>query len=411
MLIASDKMTASKAAQVAAATVYVLIPVFNRWKLTQACLSSLSATRLPESAGLRVVVIDDGSTDDTPQALPREFPGVEVLQGDGELWWTGAMELAVDHLRPRFGANDYVMALNNDSLVAPDTIERLIEVSRARGGAMVAAMAKETDRYLHVGGRFVWRGLSPGRLLWHTDKEVEDLPPVIDAHFLFGHATIMPASVFDKVGNFMARRYPQYFGDTEFTYRAYKAGVPMVVSTDTVVDCCEDEGSTGLHFGHSLQPSLAKLNDFLFSKKSAFNLPGTWRFASQHAPGNFPRIWALKLCTYNTLLGLVPYFNKYSLLGHAKHGFTNLSNLAVRPTPVDARELAKAGFTPDELLDAKVITRSTRWQGCYSLLDDGRAWPEGYRERLEPLLRNSYRLSRRLFWPIIYATKRSQLRE
>lgn len=387
-------------------TVYALIPVFNRWKYTRACLTALAASRLPEGMRLTPVVIDDGSSDETPRALPAEFPEARVITGDGNLWWTGAMALAVDTLSPGFAAGDYVLLLNNDSLTAPDTVARLIEVSRRRGGAMVAAMAREADRHLHVGGRFVWRGMSPGRVLWQTEEDIAGLPPEMEAHFLFGHATIMPAGALGLAGNFNPRGYPQYYGDTEFSYRAHKAGVPLVVATGIVVDCYEDQESTGLHFGHAAEPSLAGLRDFLFSVKSAFNLPGTWRFASEHAPGPFPRFWALKICAHNTMLGLAPFFNKYNALRPLKAAFVHCANLSSRPTPVSGRELAKAGFTAEELLAAGVLIPSTRWRGHYSLLDDGRPWPEGLRGRLEPLLRKTYRLGRRLAWPLIYAFRR-----
>ena len=41
---------------------YVVIPVFNRWRYTRACLESL---RQQTSQAFRVVVVDDGSTDET----------------------------------------------------------------------------------------------------------------------------------------------------------------------------------------------------------------------------------------------------------------------------------------------------------------------------------------------------------
>ena len=46
----------------------VIIPVFNQWELTRACLKALAATT--EGKAIEVIVVDNASSDETPEACP-----------------------------------------------------------------------------------------------------------------------------------------------------------------------------------------------------------------------------------------------------------------------------------------------------------------------------------------------------
>lgn len=59
--------------------IYNIIPVFNRWQYTEACLLSLSRQ---VHRNFKVVVVDLGSTDGTSDAIAKNFPDFIVLNGD-----------------------------------------------------------------------------------------------------------------------------------------------------------------------------------------------------------------------------------------------------------------------------------------------------------------------------------------
>jgi len=91
----------------------VIIPVFNRRETTLKCLGLLKNNVLiPNNSLINIIVVDDGSTDGTAAAIKLAFPDVKILNGDGNLWWTGAINMGVEFaLSQDF---DYLLTRLND---------------------------------------------------------------------------------------------------------------------------------------------------------------------------------------------------------------------------------------------------------------------------------------------------------
>lgn len=340
--------------------VFVVIPVHNRLAFTRQCLERLRRT---EFAGtLTVVIVDDGSTDGTSAALAQDFPEVRVIAGDGTLWWTGAMARAIDVLRAEFGADDYVLTLNNDTLVHPDTIACLVETSRRHGGAMVAARAREASgRAIATGARMLW-----GRTLAISigDRKGDD-EGLIEADVLFGRATLIPAGVFARVGNFAARDFPQYWGDSDFSLRAKRAGIAQLVCPAARVACIEDPRTTGIHFAGTHEVSFAQAFRMLTSRRSNLGVFYAVRFMMTHAPRG-RRLWCATAMVWrntHTVLAMSPlrriYLRAISPFRRLSPYFAPLLRALrvadCRPVHLTRPELTNLGYDTDELLANEVI--------------------------------------------------------
>lgn len=99
----------------------ILLPVHNRRAVTLAALRRLAEDRVTEWAS--VLVIDDGSTDETARAIQQEHPGVEILRGDGQWWWGGAMRRGMEWAAARRAERIYW--LNDDCAPPPGGLRQL----------------------------------------------------------------------------------------------------------------------------------------------------------------------------------------------------------------------------------------------------------------------------------------------
>jgi N-acetylglucosaminyl-diphospho-decaprenol L-rhamnosyltransferase len=107
------------------ASIDVVIPAFNRWDLTESCLAHLAA----QTVAHRVIVVENGSTDQTREALRREWPGVSVVELDHNHSFTRAVNVGV-----MAGDGDHLVLLNNDVDLRPDCLEHLLALLEADPG-------------------------------------------------------------------------------------------------------------------------------------------------------------------------------------------------------------------------------------------------------------------------------------
>ena len=102
--------------------VYVITLNWNRRDNTLECLDSL--TRLTYS-NLRWLVVDNGSTDSSPQAVAECFPQIEQIRNERNLGFAGGFNVGLRHALRREA--DLVFMVNNDALIAPEAMEALVQ--------------------------------------------------------------------------------------------------------------------------------------------------------------------------------------------------------------------------------------------------------------------------------------------
>lgn len=217
--------------------IYVLIPVFNRLHHTQRVIESLRAqTRASE---VRIVVINDGSTDGTRDFLAAQAD-VTTLEGDGSLWWGGAIDFGLRQVLPTASPEDYVLFLNNDTWFASDYIETLVRVSRDGGAAAVGSVIHEVNRddpLVSIGPRININRIAVWDLLTELPAQERREPkPVYQVDALSGRGTLYPVGLFKVHGGMRPWLLPHYLADYEIAMRfARDARTPLLVSSQAVV--------------------------------------------------------------------------------------------------------------------------------------------------------------------------------
>jgi len=173
-------------------------------------------------------VDDEGSA--SGEELAREFSGVEVIRTQAPAWWTGCIVRGVERALER--GDRAVLFFNQDVTCAPDYFDRLAEAASRHPGALIGSAvlyAQEPGRVWSAGGAVEWwrrgiRGL-------HHGESVSRLPAEpFDVDWLFGMGTSVPCEVFREIGLPDDRRFPQAWGDVDFTLRARRAGHRLVVA-------------------------------------------------------------------------------------------------------------------------------------------------------------------------------------
>jgi len=110
----------------------VVIVTFKRWELTESCLRHLQAQSVPHS----LIVVDNGSQDDTADNLRASFPDAKVVVLETNLGFPAACNRGV-----AAGSADVIVLLNNDVDVRPDFLEKLVRPFEAdRQVGSVAAL-------------------------------------------------------------------------------------------------------------------------------------------------------------------------------------------------------------------------------------------------------------------------------
>jgi GT2 family glycosyltransferase len=258
--------------------IYIVIPVHNRWDATEECLDSIDCQTYKN---FQVVLVDDGSTDGTSSYVKMKYPEVVLLKGDGNLWWTGATNLGVCNSLQCARDNDYVLTLNNDTVLPATYLSTMIALSRQMPHALIGSIAfsyEEKDVVVDGGVRIHWPSAKFMSLKILHGQEKDTFYTV---SALSGRGTLIPVSVFHRIGLYDARYFPHYTADYDFSLRAHKAGYVLAVhSSCYLYSKTKLTGMSNVHTKISFGAWLGSFN----SIKSPYNLKVRFRFGLRHAP-------------------------------------------------------------------------------------------------------------------------------
>ena len=198
---------------------HVVLPVHNRRPVTEDFVRALRAQTID---AFRMVLVDDGCTDGTVEAVQSLLPveRLVVLRGDGQLWWAGALQRAWQMLSALpSGDSDAVLIINDDVGIEPGFLAAGLEVLSERPRACVQALGVDKS----TGVRDVGAVADLRRLSFRPAAEAE-APSCLSTRGL-----LMSLRTFTQSGGFRPDRLPHYLSDYEFTLRLARDGVQLLV--------------------------------------------------------------------------------------------------------------------------------------------------------------------------------------
>lgn len=254
----------------------VVIPVHNRLQFTKDCLVSLEKQTVRPD---KVIIVDDGSNDGTEEVLAEMFPNVDVLRGDGTLFWTASINMGIRHAM-LLGA-DHVMTLNNDTLASPTFVENMLRASRAVPNALVGALDVDSStKKPYYGGEILnWKWSTSRYLLDFLKKEEQR--GLHEVSLFPARGLLIPKVVFDNIGLFDEERLPHYMADYDFTLTAARRGYKIYCNFDAVLYTYPEEGGD-----HKIRKRKTWTNYWkhLFNIKGGGNLVNFTRYTLKNCP-------------------------------------------------------------------------------------------------------------------------------
>jgi len=210
----------------ARARVAVVVLNWNGWRDTAACLASLRKLDLPP----RVIVVDNGSTDGSGDHIRAEASWARLVLLPTNRGFGGGMNAGIAAALSQAPSVDYVWILNNDTLVEPATLSRMVALadSHSRVGIVGSRLvdADGSGRIQAIGGATInrWLGTTSTRLK----------PSSTAYDYLCGASLLVRRELLSQVGGF-DERYFFYLEDTDLSLRARRAGWRLAVAEDAIV--------------------------------------------------------------------------------------------------------------------------------------------------------------------------------
>jgi len=217
-------------------SVTVLVLNFNGRKYLKECLNSLLATDYPR---LKIIVIDNGSTDGSAEFLRVNYPDVKVIKHNYNFGYARAYNLVIERTQ-----SEYIVLLNNDVLVEPGWLKEL--VSYAEKAEVAAATPKM--KFLHdktrinaAGGNCDMYGVGWNR--GNGERDTGQYDAVQEVFYGNGGALLIKKGVWREVGAF-DERYFLYGEDVDWCWRARLKGYKIIYVPHAEV-CHHWRGSGG----------------------------------------------------------------------------------------------------------------------------------------------------------------------
>lgn len=214
--------------------VEIVTPVHNRKDLTLFCLRSIARLNR-EGLEIHTIIVDDGSTDGTSEAIRRDFPEVEVIAGDGNLWFTEGTNVGI-RAALKYDP-DYILMINDDQIFDEDSVKYLVETAERYPRSVVGSLLLLWDtphKLFQVAPK--WETLSGGWRHWYH-QTVWTLPQKPwQVELIVGNCLLVPAQAVLEEGELDSKRYPN-FGDAEYTPRLRKKGWKLLIDPRARVFC------------------------------------------------------------------------------------------------------------------------------------------------------------------------------
>jgi GT2 family glycosyltransferase/glycosyltransferase involved in cell wall biosynthesis/SAM-dependent methyltransferase len=258
----------SEGAQVA---VSIIVPVFNQWHYTRACLNSILQVCQSEGVTYEIILADDRSSDDTIRAAEL-YPGLRVVKTSSNMGFLRNCNNAA-----RSARGQYILLLNNDTIVLPGWLSSLYSTLEQNPASAIAGSKllypdgniQEAGAVLFSDGTAhnVGRGYSRDTPVFNIERETD---------YISGASILVRKGFWDRVGGFDERYKNAYCDDSDLAMTARSLGLRVVYQPASEV----------VHFEHGSYADQASSHNTELQRGNIKLLVQKWQdvFQRNHLP-------------------------------------------------------------------------------------------------------------------------------
>ena len=236
----------------------VLLTCHNRKNKTVACLKSLYRATIPSQYLIDIYLTDDGSSDNTSQTVSELFPEINLIKGDGQLFWAGGMRLAWKTAMER-KSYDAFLLLNDDVVLYPDFLLKLLETdayalaNTGKKGIYTGATIDCSSNKVTYGGSWVKNYFFVVRLKMLSPVKRPQKCHITNANILW-----VSKEVVKKIGIF-DHHFTHGIADYDYSMQATRKNIPVLLAPGICGECDDDHGKNWRNSKNSLKDRIVYL--------------------------------------------------------------------------------------------------------------------------------------------------------
>jgi len=206
----------------------IIILNWNGKSDTLKCLESL------KNPSYEVIIVDNGSTDDSVEAIQKAYPEITLIENGFNLGYAGGNNVGIEYALKR--GFDFLYILNNDTIVDSHCIDALLdqfahEPDLGILGSTIIRM-DEPELIDHLGGRWNPNRCAFDYIGYREPRDALKTQGSLD--YVCGAAVMIKREVFEKVGLFDPRFF-LFWEEADLCFRASRAGFAIRSCPDSLI--------------------------------------------------------------------------------------------------------------------------------------------------------------------------------
>jgi GT2 family glycosyltransferase len=210
-------------------TISVMVTNYKRPDLLLRCLESLEDCC--QRVRAQVVVVDNGSGDESCELVPERFPHFCLVSLEKNVGYPAAVNAGL-----RVATGEWVLTLNNDTVVESDALEKLLAVASSSDDIGSLAAQQRFLSYPQIiysaGVTVDRRGQAADRLIGHPVEDSEHEP--VEVFGACGAAALYRRTMLEELGGF-DERFLFGLEDVDVSWRGRMSGWRCLYVPDAVV--------------------------------------------------------------------------------------------------------------------------------------------------------------------------------